>query len=86
MTWKIAIMAAAAFLTAVAGPALADDRAALKAAVERYVTHPVTQSVLDSILSLDTTRSHVVNRMQAHGTTLRSDQIETLTLIIQQCR
>lgn len=84
MTRKIAIMAAAAFLTAVSGPALADDKAALKAAVERYVRHPVTQSVLDSILSLDTTRSHVVNRMQAHGTTLRSDQIETLTLIIQQ--
>ena len=84
MTRMIAALAAAVFLTALVGPALADDKAALKAAVERYVRHPATQSVLDSILSLDTTRSHVVNRMQAHGTTLGSDQIETLTLIIQQ--
>lgn len=84
MTRMIAALAAAVFLTALVGPALADDKAALRAAVERYVRHPATQSVLDSILSLDTTRSHVVNRMQAHGTTLRGDQIETLTLIIQQ--
>lgn len=84
MTRKIAMMAAAAFLTVVAGPALAEDRAALKAAVERYVRHPVTQSVLDTVLSLDTTRSHVVNHMQAHGGTLRNDQVEALSLIIQQ--
>ena len=84
MTRMIAALAAAVFLTALVGPALADDKAALRAAVERYVRHPATQSVLDSILSLDTTRAHVVNRMQAHGTTLGSDQIETLTLIIQQ--
>ena len=84
MTRKIAMMAAAAFLTVIAGAALAEDDAALRAAAERHIRHPVTQSVMDSVLSLDTTRSHLVAQLRAQGMTLQDDHIEALSQIVQQ--
>lgn len=84
MTRKIAMMAVAAFLTVVAGPALADDHPALRAAVESYVRHPVTQGTLDDILSIDTLRSALVAQLQARGARLRSDQIEVVSQIAQE--
>ena len=86
MTRKFAALAAAALLSVVvASSTLAgDDDTALKTAVESYIRHPVTQSVLDDMLSLDMTRSHLVTHLQAQGTILRNDQIEVLTRIGQE--
>ena len=85
MTRTIAALAAAVLLLAQqAGPSLAKDDAALKAAAETYVRHPVVQKTLDDMWSVDTIRSALVVQLQAGGTKLRDDQVETLTRILHE--
>ncbi len=84
MTRTLAALAAAVLLLAQAGPSLAKDDAALKAAAEAYVRHPVVQKMLDDMWSVDTMRSALVVQLQARGTKLRDDQVETLTRILHE--
>lgn len=79
---KIAALAAAAFLTIVASPALAEDDQMLRAAAESYVRHPVTQHAMDSVMSMDTLRPGVVTQLQARGAELSSDQVEVVSQIL----
>ena len=72
----------AAIMAVVASPALAQDDPALKAAVESYVGHPVTQRTLDGLWSMETLRSHLVTQFHARNVKLRSDQMETATQIV----
>ena len=77
-------MLVAVFLSVVAGPAVAEDSSALRAAAESHVRHPVTQRVLDGMLSIDTLRPHLVGATQASGTQLESDQVEALTRLLKE--
>ncbi len=71
-------------LLAAAGPSLARDDAALKAAAEAYVHHPVTQQVIDGMWSGDTMRSFVTALSRAQGANFRRDQTEALTRIVRE--
>ena len=84
MTRMIATLAAAVFLSLVASATLAKDDRDLKAAAESYVRHPVTQRVMDSLLSMDTMRTGLVAQLQARGTELTNDQIEALSRILME--
>ena len=85
MTRTIAALAAAVLLLAQqAGPSLANDDPALKTAAKAYVSHPVLQKTLDDMWSVDTMRSALVVQLQALGTKLRDDQVETLTRILHE--
>ena len=83
MTRTIAALAAVLLLAAT-GPSLANDDPAPKAAAEAYVRHPVVQKMLDDMWSVDTIRSALVVQLQAGGTKLRDDQVETLTRILHE--
>ena len=83
MTRTIATIVAAAFLLAAAS-SLAKDDAALEAAAGAYVRHPAVQQMLDDTWSVDTMRAAIVAQLKAHGTTLRGDQVETLTRIVHE--
>lgn len=78
------VLAAGAFLAILGTPALAGDDAALRAAAERHVRHPVMQATLDSVWSLETIRSGIVAQLQAQGISPRSDQIDALTSILRE--
>ena len=82
MTRIISVLVATTFLAVVASSALAKDDLALRAAAESYVRHPVTQSTLDSMISMDTLRSGVVAQLQARNVELTSDQVERVSRIL----
>ncbi len=84
MIRKIAALAVTASLLLAVGGALAKDDPELRAAAESYIQHPITQGVLDSVTSVETMRSSLVSHLQAEGTTLSNDQIETLSRILQE--
>lgn len=82
MTRMIAVLAIN--LLIIGSPAFAKDDPALKAAVEAYMQHPVTQRTLDDLLSADTMESMLTAQLQARDAKLRSDQTEVLNRIIHE--
>lgn len=68
----------------IGNPAFSKDDPALKASVEAYIQHPVTQQTLDDLLSADTMQSLIAAQLQARNMTLRSDQTEVLTHIVYE--
>ena len=83
MPRTVAAIAAATALLLTA-PAFARDDAALKAAADAYVRHPVVQQMIDGMWSGDTMRSALVAQMRARGRTLRDDRIDALTRIVRE--
>ena len=79
MTRTLAALAALALL---ATPVRAAEDAALRAAAEAYVRHPVVQRTIDDMWSGDTMRAMIAAVARAQGLVLRSDQTETLTRIL----
>ena len=84
MIRKITTLVACVFLLAATGPSLAKDEAALKAAAEIYVRHPVVSKVLDDMFSVDTMRSALVPQLMARGKKLRGDQLDSLSNILHE--
>ena len=84
MTRIISALVATTFLAVIASSALAKDDPALIAAAESYVRHPVSQSTLDSIWSMDNLRSGVVAQLQARGVELKSNQVEQVSRILME--
>ena len=82
MTRALAALAAAALLAAAPFSGRAADDAALRAAAEAYVRHPVVQQTIDGMWSGDTMRGMIAAITRARGLALGPDRTETLTRIL----